>query len=60
MANTCYQVFNVAAKLTYQVAIDGHVTAWLPPIVIFMTKPQFYLVKGIISAVDQMEMCFVL
>ena len=32
-------VFKIVAKLTYQVAImGGYVTAWLPPIVRFMTK----------------------
>ena len=53
VASTCYLVFKVVAKLTYLVAIiGGHVTARSPPIGIFMTKPQFHLVKGIISAFD--------
>ena len=54
----------MAAKLTFLVAIiSGHVTAWLPPIVRFMTKQIPYgqrHYQGIDNAFDHRELCFVL
>ena len=49
VASTCYLVFKVIAKLTYLVAIiGGHITAWLPPIIRFMTKQNSIWSKALI------------
>ena len=49
LAGTCDMVFKAVAKLTYPVAnIGGCVTAWLPPIVNFMTKQNSIWSKALI------------
>ena len=54
LPSSCYLVFKVVTKLTYLVAIlGGHVTAWLPPIIRFMTKQN----SMVDNAFDQLELC---
>ena len=49
VASTCYLEYKIVAKLTYVVAIfGGHVTAGLPPIVIFKTKQNSIWSKALI------------
>ena len=58
VASTCYLEFKSVAKLTYLVAIiGGHVTAWLPPIVRYMTKQNFKWSKALIMPLTRWNLC---